>query len=190
MKASTRALNGPDLFKDLISVLSPKFVVLGYWGPPSPPPGEDRFHPESRAAALIPLGAAVRIGSTPLNSVIAVTSDPVVPGVETIMTASSFCKSASVTAGKRLIICWKSGGPPPPALAPPGPAVAGAPAAGVPAAGVAAGWLPPAGPFSNIAILCAICGGSLRICDSGVSFTVTDSFAKMSLTVIVPAAAS
>src|SRR5260370_24266954 len=101
MKASTRALNGPDLFKDLISVLSPKFVVLGYWGPPSPPPGEDRFHPESRAAALIPLGAAVRIGSTPLSNVIAVTSDPVVPGVETIMTASSFCKSASVTAGKR-----------------------------------------------------------------------------------------
>src|SRR5258708_37100931 len=121
MKASQLALNGPDLFKDLISVLSPKFVVLGYWGPPSPPPGEDRFHPESRAAALIPLGAAVRIGSTPLSNVIAGTSDPVVAGVETFMTASSFSKSASVTAGKRLLISWKSGGPPPPGRLPPDP---------------------------------------------------------------------
>src|SRR5258708_2668109 len=105
MKASTRALNGPDLFKDLISVLSPKFVVLGYWGPPSPPPGEDRFHPESRAAALIPLGAAVRIGSTPLSNVIAVTSDPVLPAVEAIMTAPSLYKSPSVTAAQPLIMC-------------------------------------------------------------------------------------
>src|SRR5262245_7544365 len=101
-------------------------------GPPPSPPGAPRFHPESNAAAPEALGDAVRIGSTPLKSVIAVTSEPPVPAVDTIITASSFCNSAGVTAGNLPIICWKSIAPPP-GRPPPGPPAA--PGPGPPAAG-------------------------------------------------------
>jgi len=67
----------------------------------------------------LPAGAAVRIGSTPLNSVIAVTPPAAVPSVLTIITASPFCKSARVAAGSRLSIWLKSPPPPPPGRAPP-----------------------------------------------------------------------
>ncbi len=50
------------------------------------------------------LGAACRIGSTPLIKVIAVPV-PAVPSVETSMTASPLCRSASDDAGIRLSIC-------------------------------------------------------------------------------------
>src|SRR5689334_3328896 len=67
-----------------------------YWAPPSPG-GPERFQPFSNAAAP-PAFGDVRIGSTPLNSVMAVTSEPPAPVVETIMTASSFCKSERLIA--------------------------------------------------------------------------------------------
>src|SRR5579872_3602543 len=77
--------------------------------PPAPPP---RFQGDRSIAARLLLGDADRIGSTPLNSVIAVGWVLAVPCVVTIITASPLCKSASETAGIRLSICWKSGGPP------------------------------------------------------------------------------
>jgi hypothetical protein len=42
------------------------------------------------------------MASTPASSVIAVTAPESVPSVDTIITASPFCKSASVLFGKRL----------------------------------------------------------------------------------------
>src|SRR5271169_2333045 len=86
----------------------------------SPPP---RFQGDRSIAARLLLGAADRIGSTPLSNVIAVGCVLAVPWVATIITASPFCKSASATAGIRFNICWKSGGPPGRELPPlpPGP---------------------------------------------------------------------
>ena len=84
----------------------------------SPPP---RFHGDRSIAARLLLGEAERIGSTPLNNVIAVGWVSAVPCVVTIITASPFCKSASCTAGIRFNICWKSGGPP--GREPPAPAL-------------------------------------------------------------------
>jgi hypothetical protein len=60
------------------------------------------LHGESNAA-LLALGAACRIGSTPLTRVIAVPT-PAVPSVERIITASPLCRSDSEAAGARLSI--------------------------------------------------------------------------------------
>ena len=49
-------------------------------------------------AALLAPGAARRIGSTPLTSVITVPT-PAVPSVERMITASPLCRSVSVAAG-------------------------------------------------------------------------------------------
>src|ERR1700758_117933 len=58
-----------------------------------------------RVIAWPPAGAAARIGSTPPRTVIAVAWPVVVPSVATIITASSFLKSARVAAGMRFTIC-------------------------------------------------------------------------------------
>src|SRR5271165_4930881 len=84
-----------------------------YCGAAASPPADDpRFHGDSIVAARPLLGDAVKIGSTPLNKVIAVGEDVAEPSVATIITAAPLCRSARVTAGSRLNICWKSGGPP------------------------------------------------------------------------------
>ena len=128
---------------------------------PSRPPRRPstRFHGERMVPAW--LGAAVRIGSTPLNRMIAVEGESALPSVATIIKASPFCKSASVTAGMRLNICWKSGAPP---ARCPGPfpfegasafAVLGGPACRC------APWAAGVMPFKRMAMRCATIGGSL-----------------------------
>ena len=77
------------------------------------------------------------MASTPLSSVIAVTPPEAPPSVATIITASPFCKSASVAGGIRFRICWRSGAQPD--RGPPGPP----PVGGTPAEGAAAGAPPP-----------------------------------------------
>ena len=69
------------------------------------------------------LGAACRIGSTPLTSWIPVPAPEAVPSVERMTTASPLCRSASDVAGARLISRCKSGAPPEcaPVPLPPGP---------------------------------------------------------------------
>ena len=54
------------------------------------------FHGVSRAA-LLALGAACRIGSTPLTKVITVPT-PAVPSVERMITASPLCRSVIAAA--------------------------------------------------------------------------------------------
>src|ERR1019366_10770939 len=76
-------------------------------------------HGESREVALR-LGDAVRMASTPASNVMAVTAPESATSVETIITASPFCRSASVLLGKRLSMRCKSGGPLP-LGPPPGP---------------------------------------------------------------------
>jgi hypothetical protein len=70
--------------------------------PGAPPP---RFHGVSIIAEL-PLGAACRIASTPLSTVIAVWGLVAVPSVARMMTASPFCRfiSAKLVDGIRLNI--------------------------------------------------------------------------------------
>src|SRR5580698_5325557 len=77
----------------------------GFPPPPASPPAPLRFHGDNNIAACPPFGDAVRICSTPVNSVIAVGELVAEPSVATIMTALPFCKSAMVTAGSRLSIC-------------------------------------------------------------------------------------
>jgi hypothetical protein len=55
--------------------------------------------------ALVPAGAALRIGSTPANNVIAVGPEEALPSVATSITASPLFKSLTATAGMRLSIC-------------------------------------------------------------------------------------
>jgi len=55
--------------------------------------------------ALVPAGAAVRIGSTPASNVIAVGPEAALPSVATSITASPLLKSLTETAGMRLNIC-------------------------------------------------------------------------------------
>ena len=138
--------------------------------------------------AWLPLGAACRIGSTPLSNVIAVPSPPAPPCVVTTSTASPLCRSASVTTGMRFNICWRSGVPPCRMPPPPIPLPAefiladGAPGcAPLPTAGVELEFEVAAAPgipggmaaFNRIAMRCAISGGSLWSCDSDVIFTCT-----------------
>src|SRR4029077_19650668 len=81
-----------------------------FYGPPRSPAGALRLQGAS-IMAWAALGAACKIGSTPLNRVIAV-PDPAVPSVERITTASPLCRSARETVGAWLSICCKSGAPP------------------------------------------------------------------------------
>src|SRR6267143_5362898 len=81
----------------------------------SPPPPLPRLHGERIVEGLL-LGEASRMGSTPPSKVITVDTPFGPPSVATTMTASPFCKSASVAAGMRLIICCRSPEPPPPGL--------------------------------------------------------------------------
>src|SRR5580692_3674862 len=76
-----------------------------YGFPPASPPEPLRFHGDNNMAACPPFGDAVRIGSTPVSSVIAVGALLADPSVATIITALPFCKSAMVTAGSRPSIC-------------------------------------------------------------------------------------
>src|SRR5438270_6759875 len=62
-----------------------------HWLASSPPP-PPRLHGDSFIPSP-PFGDAARMGSTPLNNVIAVTDPDVAPSVETIKTASPFCSS-------------------------------------------------------------------------------------------------
>jgi hypothetical protein len=75
-----------------------------YCGPASPPGAPPKLQGAS-IIAWLPLGAACKIGSTPLSNVIAVPPLFAVPCVVTMSTASPLCKSAIVTAGMRLNIC-------------------------------------------------------------------------------------
>src|ERR1019366_1008651 len=118
---------------------------------PATPP-VDKFQGERMVPAW--LGEAVRIGSTPLNRMIAVEGELALPSVATIIRASPFCKSASVTAGMRLSICWKSGGPPERCPCPfPGDGPSAFAALGVPAAAPPPGP-PGAAPFRRMAMRC------------------------------------
>src|SRR5208337_1839422 len=106
----------------------------------APPP---RFQGDMNIAWLA-LPEEDRMASTPLSSVMAVTPPEAAPCVATIITASPFCKSASVAGGIRLRICWRSGAPP--GRGPPGPP----PEGGTPDRGAAGGRPPPApAPFGG-----------------------------------------
>ena len=72
---------------------------------PPAPAGAVKFHGERIVEALVPAGAAERIGSTPASSVIAVGPAAELPSVATSKTASPFCNSAIETAGMRPNIC-------------------------------------------------------------------------------------
>jgi hypothetical protein len=133
------------------------------------------------------------MGSTPASSVIAVAGLESEPWVETIITASPFCKSTSVLFGKRASMRCKSGVPlpraPPPELAPGAPCdseFGRAP----PAEGELPGCAPVCMPFSRIAIRCAISAGSFFICESDDTLTTTELLLIVSSTVIVLAAGS
>ena len=70
------------------------------------PVGPPRLHGDSNiVAARLSFGDAVRIGSTPVSKVIAVGAEFALPSVATTITASSFFRSPTVTAGIRLNIC-------------------------------------------------------------------------------------
>src|ERR1022692_2318577 len=77
------------------------------YGPPASPEGAPRLQGAS-IMAWPALGAACRIGSTPLTSWIAVPASEAVPSVERMTTASPLCRSASDVAGARLINRCKS----------------------------------------------------------------------------------
>src|SRR5260370_9006938 len=156
----------------------------------TPPPLLPRLHGERIVEGLF-LGEASRMGSTPPSKVITVDTPFGPPSVATTMTASPFCKSASVAAGMRPIICCRSPEPPPPGLPIPpdlpepdlseggplgfmvglaltaGPAAPVADADGCPSGGI---------PFMRMAIRCRIGPASLRYCDSSVLLTMTVSF--------------
>jgi len=115
------------------------------------------------------LGAACRIGSTPLTNVIAVPALEGVPSVERITTASPLWRSVNETAGARLMSRCKSGPPPergPGAFPPEAPGtpegrgfwsiVADAELEDAP--DMAAAVIP----FKRFAIIWAISGGRLR----------------------------
>ena len=72
---------------------------------PPAPAGAVKFHGERMVEALVPAGAAERIGSTPASSVIAVGRAVELPSVATSRTASPFCNSETETVGMRLNIC-------------------------------------------------------------------------------------
>lgn len=150
------------------------------------------------------LGAACRIGSTPLSRVIAVCGVAAVPSVARMITASPFCRfmSVNVLDGMRLKIRCKSGGPPeriPPPPPPPDhvpPAGDGACAfpglAGFtsPCGPRAAPTVPAAMPFRRMANICAISVGILCNCESGEIFTYTVFLLARSCTVSRPEPAS
>src|SRR5258706_11138538 len=153
----------------------------------SPPLPLPRLHGERIVDALL-LGEASRMGSTPPSKVITVDTPFAPPSVATTITASPFCKSASVAAGMRLIVCCRSAAPPlpglpippdppdaePPGCEPLGFVVASAFAAEPAPFGVGAFGCASVGvPFRRMAIRCAICAGSLRNCDSAAILTVT-----------------
>jgi hypothetical protein len=148
-------------------------------------------------AARLSLGDAERIASTPVSRVIAVGSVAAAPSVATMITASPFCSSEMVTAGIRLNICWKSGGPPErkPAPLPGGPLglesgrelsaglglVPGAePEAPAPAVAPLDGV-----PFNLAAIPSATIAGSFRSCESPPTLTVMGLLLNRSVTVTV-----
>ena len=88
---------------------------------PSPSPlGALSDHGE-RIADALRLGAAVRMGSTPESSVMAVTVPASPDSVETNMTTSPFCRSASELLGSRFKNRCKSGPFPFPLCIVPGP---------------------------------------------------------------------
>src|SRR5579864_4754044 len=64
-----------------------------------------RFHGERIIAAPAPAGAALRIGSTPEISLMAVGTEDEVPSVVTTITASPLFKSETEIPGIRLSIC-------------------------------------------------------------------------------------
>jgi len=130
----------------------------------------------------LPLGAERRIGSTPPRSVITVSGSFPFPCVVTTMTASPFCKSESVAAGMRAIICWKSP-PPRPLCGTPGAALCCEFSATWPCGDGADAPGPPADWFlSRAASPSANCAGSLRICDSPLIFKVTSDLDVSSCT--------
>src|SRR5438046_8343686 len=83
----------------------------------SPPTPVPRLHGERIVDGLL-FGEASRIGSTPPSRVMTVGTPLAPPSVATIMTASPFCRSASVMGGMRLIACCKSPEPPPAPILP------------------------------------------------------------------------
>src|SRR5260370_4315687 len=156
----------------------------------SPPPLLPRLHGEGMVEGLL-RGEASRRGSTPQSKVITVDTPFGPPSVATTMTASPFCKSASVAAGMRPIICCRSPEPPPPGLPIPPDLpepglsdgvplgfMVGLPLTAAPAAPVAHAdrFTSGGSPFRRMAIRCAIGAGSLRDCDSAVILTMTCFF--------------
>src|SRR5260370_5514677 len=153
----------------------------------SPPPLLPRLHGERIVEGLL-RGEASRRGSTPQSKVITVDTPFGPPSVATTMTASPFCKSASVAAGMRPIICCRSPEPPPPSLpippALPEPGLSdGGPLGFMGGLALTAGPAPPVAdadgrtsggrPFTRMAMHWAIGAGSLRDCHSAVILTLT-----------------
>src|SRR6516164_11222381 len=169
-----------------------------------PPAGSPKFHGDRMVEARAPEGAALRIGSTPASRVMAIGAELELPWVATSMTASPLFKSLSETAGMRLSICWKSGGPPPARQFrpwPPGALAAGPPkppespdgrgpllACGPWAPGCPG--VPAAAPFNRVAMIVATRGGSLRSRESSLTLTTTGCLVVKSLTVTVLLTAS
>ena len=141
--------------------------------------------------AWVSCGEADKMGSTPPSSVMAVTSPEFVPCVETIMTASPFCKSASGDGGTRLTICCRSACAPPPGRAfPPAPPGRCSPPPWRAPSGAAPAGAPLGTPFNRAAKPWATCAGNLKTCDLDVTLTSTGFLVTRSVTVSVPAAAS
>src|SRR5271165_6550430 len=147
------------------------------YGPASPPGAPPKLQGAS-IMAWLPLGAAWRIGSTPLNNLMTVLPPEGVPSVLRTAMASPLCRSASATGGVWSSNRWKSN--PPPGRAPPGfppPPVAPEPCDQPPDAAPGGAFAPAGGaefadelaaapgvpggidPFNRVANRCAISAG-------------------------------
>src|SRR2546430_14895652 len=78
------------------------FAGAAYCADESPP---DRLHDDKRFAAPLALEGDVRIGSTPVRSVMAVTSDPATGSVDTIITASRSEEHTSELQSQSNLVC-------------------------------------------------------------------------------------
>src|SRR5260370_37291355 len=89
----------------------------------SPPPPVLRLHGDRIVDGLL-WGEAFRMGSTPPSRVMTADTPFGPPSVATTMTASPFCKAASVAGGSTLSFCCDKArnSPPPPISPPPHPA--------------------------------------------------------------------
>ncbi len=149
--------------------------------PPSPPEAPNPLQSDRIADdCLLPAVDAVKMGATPLTSLMAVAEPAVRPCVETIITTSPFRKLVTVMGG-RLLTIWLNRGSPLGDAGGCDDGVALFAPAGLP--GPACPPLPGA-PRNSSAIFWAVAAGSWRNSESGVTFTTTGALAIRSITVI------